>query len=66
VDNYTLLEVSDKYSYYIYLTHQIYILGGFSVCAIVKNKIIAILIALVLIVGSAKILYEISNRFSRN
>lgn len=37
---------SDKYSYFIYLTHQIFMLGAFSLCAYIVSKKVAMLVIL--------------------
>ena len=57
-----LLKQSDRYSYYIYLTHQIFLLGAFSVCAIFQNKVIALVAAIIGTTLATASLYFMSNR----
>ncbi len=55
-----MLRGSDKYSYYIYLVHQIFILGTFSVCGIIENKILAIILTLIVVLLFSILLQRIS------
>lgn len=48
-----ILDFSDKYSYYIYLVHQIFILNSFSVLFLTKNLFINILLILLFSILSA-------------
>jgi len=43
-----ILSFSDKYSYYIYLVHQIFILNYFSVLFLTKNMIVNIILIFIL------------------
>ena len=58
----TILDLSDKYSYEIYLTHQFFILGPFSLMAITKSNIINITIIILAIILSAFILFRINKK----
>lgn len=55
-----MLRCSDKYSYYIYLVHQIFILGTFSICGIIENKILAIFLTLTVILLLSVLIQRIS------
>jgi len=59
--NECILKFGDKYSFFIYLTHQIFILNNFSVLHITNYLIINILLILVLSIVSGIILYYIYN-----
>lgn len=59
-----ILDLSDRYSFFIYLTHQIFILGTFSVLGVIENSAIAIEAALVCTVVSAVALCWISKKIS--
>ena len=54
-----ILDLSDKYSYFIYLTHQIFILYSFSILFLTKFKIINILLIFIFSIVSAILLYYI-------
>ncbi len=47
-----LLDLSDKYSYYIYITHHIYVLGTISVFSFLKTPIAIIIFAFLTILSS--------------
>lgn len=57
-----LLKQSDRFSYYIYLTHQIFLLGAFSVCGIFANKFIALIVAIIGTALATGCLYILSQR----
>lgn len=59
------LEMSDKYSYDVYIVHMIYVKGILSVLDITGNYILNVCLMLVLTVLSAVILHFISNYFRR-
>jgi len=52
-----IFEFSDKYSYYIYLVHQIFILGSYSLLNLSKSIFLNILIVLITIIVSAILLH---------
>lgn len=56
-----ILKFSDKYSYYIYLTHQIFILNRFSVLSLTKNTGLNILFIFLLSFISGVLLKFIYN-----
>ena len=56
-----ILDFSDKYSYYIYLVHQIFILNSFSVLFLTKSLFINILLILLFSILSAMIIKVISD-----
>lgn len=58
-----ILTFSDKYSYEIYLVHQIFILNSFSVLFLTKSLAINIILILLLSVLSAIILKKVSDFF---
>lgn len=64
-----ILRWSDKYSYYIYLVHQMFILGCFSLCSVIDSPIIAVPISLgvIAIAGITlnKLTEKILTRFCR-
>lgn len=50
--NNVILKVSDRYSYYVYLVHQIFILGPLSLMKLTSNIVInMVIICCILIVG---------------
>ena len=51
----------DSYSFYIYITHHIYLVGPLSFTAFIPNKILLILIVTLLIILSSIILKKISD-----
>lgn len=55
-----LLRISDRYSYYVYLTHCIFIGYSTSVIDQIENKVLAVLVALALTTASSVILEKIS------
>ena len=57
----SVLEWSDKFSYDIYLVHNLYILGSYSVLSVFNNPVLAVAIACVLIVFSGILLNKVSN-----
>ena len=56
-----ILTFSDKYSYYIYLVHQIFILKSLSVLFLTKYLIVNILLILLLSIVSAIIIKKLSD-----
>ena len=54
-----ILKISDRYSYQVYLTHQIYILGAFSIYRVVNSKGLATILILFLIIISSFTLHVI-------
>ena len=56
-----ILDFSDKYSYYIYLVHQIFILNSFSVLFLTRNLFINILLILLFSILSAMTIKVISD-----
>lgn len=59
------LDLSDKYSYDIYLVHQIFLLGPFACVEYINNRLIAIPVAMILIAISAFILRQFSNGIAK-
>lgn len=57
-----LLSFSDKYSYYIYLTHQVFILGAFSLLFLTKILTVNILIIFICSILSGILLEFICNK----
>ena len=62
----SMLDLSDKYSYDIYIVHQIYILGPLSIFNIIESKITATLVIILLIIISSIFLRKISEWILRN
>ena len=56
------LNLSDKYSYYVYLTHQIFILGSFSLLNVFGNPFVGCLTIVLCVVISAKLLEIVSEK----
>lgn len=61
VKNNKLLAFSDKYSYYIYLVHQIFILYSFSVLFLTESLFVNILLILILSAASAIVVKKIND-----
>ena len=59
----SMLDYSDKYSYYIYITHHIFILGPFSILMCL-DLIVAIIPVIILIVISSLLLYYLSTQIN--
>lgn len=59
IKNNIILSFSDKYSYYIYLVHQIFILNSFSVLFLTKNLFINIVLIILLSIFFAVIIKKI-------
>ena len=59
-----ILDLSDKYSFYIYLTHQIFILGEFSLLGVVDNLLLGLIAVIICTFVSAYILYLLSSLIS--
>ena len=55
-----LVRPIDKYSYYVYITHHVFILGSFSMIPIVYNVFMNVFVILVLTVSSALLLNRLS------
>lgn len=60
-----ILAFSDKYSYFVYLTHQIFILDHFSVLFFKDSLILNIVLILILSVTSGLVLYYINQNLSK-
>ena len=60
-----LLELSDKYSFYIYIVHQIYILGPFTLLTATDSVPVNLGIVVVLILVSAVLLKFIADHIAR-
>ena len=60
VKNNYMLNLSDKYSYDIYLTHHLFILSPFSVMSLTDSVFLNIVIALIATIVSAVLLHEVS------
>lgn len=60
-----LLDLSDRYSYYIYLTHHIFILGHFSLMDLTNNPLLNIILVLVCTILSAIILSFLSGKIKK-
>lgn len=56
-----LLTYSDKYSYYVYIVHQLFILSPLTLMTVVENKWVSMLIVLLIVILSALLLHKISN-----
>lgn len=56
----TILYYSDKYSYYIYLVHQIFILNDYSLLYLTNSLTINILLILLITIASAILLYHLT------
>lgn len=68
-----VLRMSDRYSYFIYLTHQIFMLGAFSLCALIPSQgkalfVIAIctLLAAVLLYWLSQIVFRLGEKETKN
>lgn len=59
-----MLDLSDKYSFFIYLTHQIFILGAFSLLAVIGNPVIAVVAVIICTIVTAVVLFWISRLIS--
>ncbi len=59
-----ILQLSDRYSYQIYLTHHFFILGPFTLMALTANSWLNVLIILMLTVLTAVLLQKISAKIS--
>ncbi len=63
----TILRISDRYSYEVYLVHQFFILGPLSLMSITESKVLNLLLVFTSIIISAfvvKQLAELVNRFA--
>lgn len=60
--NRDILKWSDKNSYYIYLVHQLIILGSFSICLLLQSTIVAIALTLFVIIINSIMLRKLSER----
>lgn len=60
-----ILELSDKYSFHIYLVHQLFILSPFSLLTVTSYKVLNWLLTILAILIAA-ILLEIVSRFATN
>lgn len=60
----SLLDVSDAFSYYVYITHHIFVLGKYSIFKYKFNIIILTIIYLFLIIICSYFLKKISDNFS--
>lgn len=61
IEKHKILDLSDKYSYYIYLTHQIFILNYTSILYLTKSLTSNIILIFLFSVISGVLLYIISN-----
>lgn len=59
------LKISDKYSYDIYLVHNIFILGQYSVLALFQNKAMAVISVFLFTVIASFILNKVGNIINR-
>ena len=57
-----LLTQSDRYSYYVYITHQIFMLGAFSLCAVFANRMVAFLLCVMGTALATAVLYFLSQK----
>lgn len=57
-----ILRWSDKYSYYIYLVHQLFILGCFSLCTVIDTPVIAVPVSMCVIVLVGIILNKLTEK----
>ncbi len=58
-----LLDLSDKYSFYIYITHHIFILGNYSIYKYIDNLLISTIVVIVITIISSIILKTITELF---
>ena len=56
-----VVELSDKYSYYVYLVHHIFILGPFTILGFLVEPF-SWMVALICIIASTYILYNLTKR----
>lgn len=63
---FNIFKISDRYSYYIYLTHHIFILSPLSLMSLTNNCIFNILIVLMLSVISSVIIKKLSELIETN
>ena len=59
------LNTLDSYSFYVYITHHIYLVGPLSFVTFIPNKIILILVVTLLIILSSIILKKISDYITK-
>lgn len=59
-----LLYYSDKYSYYVYLVHQIFILKNYSLLNISQSLLLNILLIIIVTIISAIVLYYLTKLFN--
>lgn len=59
-----VLELSDKYSYYIYLVHQLFILNDYSFLNKTNSLFLNIIIIIILTLVSAIVLHYITNKIN--
>ncbi len=59
-----LLKFSDRYSYMVYLTHHIFILGALSTMQMTSNFVVNIILAITLTIISAIVLHWVSEKVS--
>ena len=56
------VKISDKYSYYVYIVHQVFVLGPFSLMALTNHVVLNYVIIALAICGTAVALYSVSTR----
>ena len=61
-ENHSILKWSDKYSYYIYLVHQMFILGCFSLCSLIHTPVMAVVITLIVIIFAGILLNKLTEK----
>ena len=59
------LKISDKYSYDIYLVHNIFILGEYSVLTLIQNKVVAVISVFLFTIIASFILNKVCNIINR-
>jgi peptidoglycan/LPS O-acetylase OafA/YrhL len=60
-----ILDLSDKYSFYVYLVHQLFILSPFTLLTVTPHKILNWFLTIIAILVSA-ILLEFVSRIATN
>ena len=60
------LDFTDKYSYHLYLTHQIFILGPLSVLSLTASKPLNIVLSLIFIALLTFVMILLSNLFKKS
>lgn len=60
----SMIKILDRYSFHVYITHQIFVLGAFSMIDITGNLFINIVLILLLVIASALLLNKISEQIT--